>query len=67
MTEEKPLAKILDSLREIFAKDLTEKPARREHAIADPALWRAIKNQQKNSGDVFLSAASSTDSKKSRA
>ncbi len=43
------LQEMLDSIRAIFAQDMTRKPAHRNKPVADPALWRAIQNQEKNS------------------
>lgn len=48
MQSDKTLSELLEGIRAIIAKDLTERPAPRNKAVADPALWRAIEKQQKN-------------------
>ena len=45
------LQEMLDSLRTIFGQDLTRRPAHRNKAVADPALWRAIQKQEKQSSE----------------
>ena len=45
------LQEMLESIRTIFAQDLTRRPAHRKKAVADPALWRAIQNQEKHSSE----------------
>ena len=45
------LQEMLDSIRAIFAQDMTRRPAHRNKAVADPALWRAIQNQEKHSSE----------------
>jgi hypothetical protein len=42
---------MLDSIRAIFAQDMSRKPTHRSKPVADPALWRAIHNQEKQSGE----------------
>jgi hypothetical protein len=46
------LGELLESIRGIIAEDLDAKPLRRGNAVADPALWRAIHNQQRSQGSV---------------
>lgn len=45
------LQEVLESIRSILNKDLVGKPTLRNRAVADPALWRAIQNQQRNSSE----------------
>ena len=45
------LQEMLDSIRAIFAEDVTSKPLHRSKPVADPALWRAIQNQEKHSSE----------------
>ena len=45
------LQEMLDSIRVIFAQDIVRKPAHRRKPVADPALWRAIHNQERQSGE----------------
>jgi hypothetical protein len=45
------LQEMLDSIRTIFAQDMIRKPAHRSKPVADPALWRAIQNQEKYSSE----------------
>ena len=47
MQNEKSLSELLESLRAVIAKEMMRRPLPRKKAIADPALWRAIHNQQK--------------------
>ncbi len=47
----KSMDELLDGIRAILAKDLSENPVSRKKPIADPALWRAIQNQQKNDSE----------------
>jgi hypothetical protein len=42
---------VLEGIRAILNKDMTGKPALRNRAVADPAVWRAIQNQQRNSSE----------------
>lgn len=62
MKTEMPLHELLQSIRAIFAADLDAKPLTRRKPVADPALWRAIQNQQRNRGDVPISVLSVKDS-----
>ena len=48
MENEMTLPQMLDSIRDIFARDLNGKPAPCNKAVADPALWRAIQNQERH-------------------
>lgn len=45
------LQEMLDSIRTIFAQDMTRKAAPRHKPVADPALWRAIESQEKHSSE----------------
>jgi hypothetical protein len=45
------LQEMLDSIRAIFAQDMTRKTAHRNKPVADPALWRAIQSQEKHSSE----------------
>jgi len=49
MQSETTLSELLEGIRAVIAKDIAGRPAPRNKAVADPALWRAIENQQKNS------------------
>ncbi len=48
MQSETTLSEILEGIRAVIAKDIAGRPVPRNKAVADPALWRAIENQQKN-------------------
>ncbi len=50
MQSETTLSELLEGIRAVIAKDLI-RPVPRNKAVADPALWRAIANQQKNSSE----------------
>ena len=50
---EKSSQEMLENLRAIIAQEMIEKPRRREKAVADPALWRAIECHQKRSGYLW--------------
>ncbi len=54
MQNDMTLHEVLESIRAIFAKDMIGKPAPRNRAVADPALWRAIENQQRSCSDGQL-------------
>jgi hypothetical protein len=56
MQDDQTLQEMLDSIRTIFAQDMKRKPALRSKPVADPALWRAIQNQEKQSteGQCYL-------------
>ncbi len=45
------LQEMLDSIRTIFAQDMTRKTEHRNKPVADPALWRAIQSQEKHSSE----------------
>ena len=45
------LQEMLESIRAIFAQDISRKPAHRAKPVADPALWRAIQSQEKQSSE----------------
>jgi len=47
MRHEKTLDELLEGIRAVLAEDMKAKPVSRNKAVADPALWRAIQNQQK--------------------
>jgi hypothetical protein len=51
MQSDKTLSELLEGIRAVIAKDLTARPAPRNKAVADPALWRAIEKQQKNTAE----------------
>ena len=50
MQADKSLHELLEGIRAIIAKDMAQKPVPRGKAVADPALWRAIRNQQRSNG-----------------
>jgi hypothetical protein len=52
MISEKSSQEILEGLRVIIGQHLVEKPHRRDKPVSDPALWRAIENQQRFSGST---------------
>jgi hypothetical protein len=43
---------MLESIRAIFAQEMKRKPAHRSKPVNDPALWRAIENQEKHSSEA---------------
>ncbi len=51
MQSETTLSELLEGIRAVIAKDMASKPLPRNKAVADPALWRAIASQQKNSSE----------------
>jgi hypothetical protein len=56
MQNSMPPQEMLDSIRAIFALDMSRKPTHRSKPVADPALWRAIQNQEKHcsEGQCYL-------------
>lgn len=51
MQDSLTLQEMLDSIRTIFAQDMTRKPTPRRKPVADPALWRAIQSEEKHSSE----------------
>ena len=48
METEKSPSELLEIIHNIIAKDMAGKSMPRRKAVADPALWRAIQNHQRN-------------------
>jgi hypothetical protein len=51
METETPLHELVEGVRAIIAKDMNEEPVPHKKAVADPALWRAIQNQQRHGSE----------------
>jgi hypothetical protein len=51
MQTEKSPSELLECIHNIIAKDIAGKPIPRRKAVADPALWRAIQNHQRNGSE----------------
>ncbi len=48
MQSDTTLSELLEGIRAVIAKDIAGRPTPRNKAVSDPALCRAIQNQQKN-------------------
>jgi hypothetical protein len=62
MQIDKSLHELIEGVLIIVARDMTGKtPVPRRKPVPDPALWRAIQNQQKNGGSDYRAAIAQLD------